>query len=420
MANLRQEIAVGSTGAEFVAAFEANAKNANIRVYNVEDYGAVHDGVTDDTVAIQLAINTCFAAGGGKVYFPNGTYIIGGALQNDIGADLIDYNSQLYIPATKLAAGMSLIHMEIIGESWSRAIASGTAKSDSGVTLKSTIAGTGVFPSVISGMGASGAYGTINYTVVTLENIRFVVDAFEGTTGASMSGVNFIYLSHCRLKNVTATIDVTDIQNSIEPASNVFGIAVGCVQNDHPIVDNVWASGFTYGLILGEGVLCLKAEIFWCKIGLMFLQANVALNIQWINILGCKYPIASQQETFFAMTAGATHIVIGLAMIECDPTGSRCPTWTIHEDVILDALSRIRGYMDYDMSDGSSSGAFITKSNGGLNLLVRNIYNPNGYHWTTAERTFTAACKGIIGYNTTTNKYEYFDSSSWHTLTVES
>jgi hypothetical protein len=37
---------------------------------NVQDYGAVGDGVTDDTAAIQAALNV-----GGNVYFPLGTYI---------------------------------------------------------------------------------------------------------------------------------------------------------------------------------------------------------------------------------------------------------------------------------------------------------------------------------------------------------
>lgn len=37
---------------------------------NVLDYGAVGDGVTDDTAAIQAAIDAVFAAGGGTVYLP--------------------------------------------------------------------------------------------------------------------------------------------------------------------------------------------------------------------------------------------------------------------------------------------------------------------------------------------------------------
>lgn len=39
-------------------------------------YNAVGDGVTDDTAAIQAAINAAVAAGGGKVFFPNAAYAI--------------------------------------------------------------------------------------------------------------------------------------------------------------------------------------------------------------------------------------------------------------------------------------------------------------------------------------------------------
>jgi len=52
--------------------------NANVvpNYYSVKTYGAVGDGVTDDTAAIQAAIDAAEAAGGGSVYFPVGTYII--------------------------------------------------------------------------------------------------------------------------------------------------------------------------------------------------------------------------------------------------------------------------------------------------------------------------------------------------------
>lgn len=44
-------------------------------VFNVKDYGAIGDGITDDTVAIQTALTACCAAHG-KLFFPKGTYLI--------------------------------------------------------------------------------------------------------------------------------------------------------------------------------------------------------------------------------------------------------------------------------------------------------------------------------------------------------
>jgi len=43
-------------------------------VFNVRDYDAVGDNSTDDTAAIQDAIDAAEAAGGGTVFFPAGTY----------------------------------------------------------------------------------------------------------------------------------------------------------------------------------------------------------------------------------------------------------------------------------------------------------------------------------------------------------
>lgn len=65
---------------------------------NVRDYGAIGDGTTDDTIAIRTALaigdNNIAARGSGwwgttgqpaVVYFPPGTYVISGTIQNTIG-----------------------------------------------------------------------------------------------------------------------------------------------------------------------------------------------------------------------------------------------------------------------------------------------------------------------------------------------
>ncbi len=45
--------------------------------FNVKDYGAIGDGKTLETAAINKAIQECSTSGGGTVYFPAGTYLSG-------------------------------------------------------------------------------------------------------------------------------------------------------------------------------------------------------------------------------------------------------------------------------------------------------------------------------------------------------
>ncbi len=64
--------------------------------YVVTDFGAVGDGVTDDARAIQRAIDSCTAAGGGSVVFPSGKTFLSGPLKMASYVDLhMEPNSRL-------------------------------------------------------------------------------------------------------------------------------------------------------------------------------------------------------------------------------------------------------------------------------------------------------------------------------------
>ncbi len=56
--------------------------------FNVRDHGAIGDGATLDTAALQETIDACSAAGGGEVLFPEGTYLTG-SLELKSGAHLV-------------------------------------------------------------------------------------------------------------------------------------------------------------------------------------------------------------------------------------------------------------------------------------------------------------------------------------------
>lgn len=73
----------GATSADLVSylpagvgAVATNVQTKLRETVSVKDFGAVGDGVTDDTAAIQAGIDAINAAGGGALYFPAGIYRI--------------------------------------------------------------------------------------------------------------------------------------------------------------------------------------------------------------------------------------------------------------------------------------------------------------------------------------------------------
>ena len=102
----------GSIGSGFV--------EESSHVYDVKDYGAVGDGVSDDTTAVQAAIDAALVTGG-VVFFPGGDYVITTELQCEnsgtavsflgVGADVFSDQTTSRLLYTTTGSG-SLLSLE--------------------------------------------------------------------------------------------------------------------------------------------------------------------------------------------------------------------------------------------------------------------------------------------------------------------
>lgn len=284
-----------------------------IRVYNVKDYGAAGDGITDDTVAIQNTINTVFAAGGGTVYFPIGIYIVGGALQTNISG--INYNSQLYVPQTNLD-NLSRTTISFLGEvspNLFQSLGIGTyIAPNSGVILRSTIQGTGIRPSVICNKGANANFVGYSYTNTHFKNLAIQLTP-DINSKLTMGGINCEFSAIANFEYITIFPYNLNLVNSGEPdIIDVVGISMPGTNCEHiNTLRNCSVGGLTHGYLLGEhtsamdivSICCVngfsqttnhhignytKLSSFWCKydfnvLGTFSRFIIQALQTEWIN-----------------------------------------------------------------------------------------------------------------------------------------
>jgi VCBS repeat-containing protein len=167
--------------------------NAGPPTFNVKDYGALGDGVHNDQHAIQAAINAAAKAGGGVVYVPAGTYIVGPG-----GADVSDGAIELPSNITLQGAGMGVTVLKLadnVAQQINGFVRTpyGVATHDvalldltlDGNRANNTVKVNGFFTGTAPGSTAEASNITINH-VETRDFTGYGFDPHERTTGLTI------------------------------------------------------------------------------------------------------------------------------------------------------------------------------------------------------------------------------------------
>lgn len=150
------------------------------RVVSAKDYGAVGDGVTNDTPFIQAAINALAAAGGGVLRIPIGTYRLTKAVSS--GSEMTG-NYALRVTSSKIVVQGDGIGLTILKQN----------TTDTTLLLfEGVLSSVGVSGVTFEGLDPSGAYPSSGQTLAAL----------LGIYGSSVSGdLKDFFIENCKFHN---------------------------------------------------------------------------------------------------------------------------------------------------------------------------------------------------------------------------
>lgn len=266
--------------------------------FNVEDYGAVHDGATDDTAAIQAAIDAAAAAGGGVVYFPAGVYSVQGALQDGARG-----NAQLILPSVDTTGEQ--IGITLLGETLPGFVPSltGSITTPAVTTLKSTL-NSGAGGALLGGWGPVGSYQNS-----TLINLRIENLAFQMPSNPVLSALNLSHVEAVELVNVVAHTGTYQISAVTQPTTATsYGIVTPQNSNGAwTVLDGVLVVGFYNGYQINEHFTATMISAFACYYAAVL---PVAGHATWIDRFLIQWSRNGLRFT------GAQHILIGELNIE--------------------------------------------------------------------------------------------------------
>lgn len=334
---------------------------------NVLDYGARGDGVTDDTAAIQAAIDATAARGGGKIFFP---YMPKGYRIASPGQEY--YNGKLVRAQLVIPPSLSL-NIRFEGEMPCILMNSYIVRPMNEDTKKNNFSPT-VFGlnnhntflfsdweapeehdpaarpwSILAAPQGTACKGQFSVCMVSIANLEFRVPMDHDRMYPTETAVNLQNASRanvadsqfCLNEEVGDTLLGKELQHN---PCHCAGLILPGDQNDNVVVRNAAVQGFRYGLVSGEHVVCEYLYVHNCEEGVTFHDCSHLSVFQHIVAQRNTVILSTTQGTLFGMEKGPCRVLVQSLNFESD-------------NDLLPAVDRMK-YGVYD-PDGRLAGSLL-------------------------------------------------------------
>lgn len=290
---------------------------------------------TDDTKAIQAAIDEIDARGGGTIYFPPGTYYIHGAPGGAHGE-----NAQLRLPSVSCPSGR-IVPITLLGACRPvMAMLRGLADNNGGTTLFSDCESDGN-ASMIGARGpvsinAAAGWPFLSNVYPHFENLAVSITDFRtihnGTPfGPSVTALNLYDVQAASTRNVVVYYRAPNYHTAGAPwvgrnppisCPNAAGIKFPQVLNNinNTAEGDLMAIGFPTGVVVSELFCGFRVQTAGCYTGLLIDRASHSLVIQ---------NVVSQWNHFGMVLAKGwtTRIMISSYSVEVNNPDDHVPGW---------------------------------------------------------------------------------------------